>query len=111
MSNKLIKKIEAEQREIDNEAFFAMMKALGFSQAQQETVYSHYRWMRAISKIKEEVDTPRIQKVYQTARETYLLSLKRTIQDLPQPLKLADWTRAGKAMKHVFKKAYDRTRN
>ena len=111
MSNKLIKKIEAEQREIDKNAFFAGMKALGFNQDQQKTVYSHYGWMMAISRIKEEIDTPRIQKVYKTAYESYMLSLTRTIRDLPEPLKLADWTRAGKAMRRVFKQAYDRTRS
>ena len=105
MTSRLIRKIETEQIETDKKAFAAGIAALGFDSVQQRALQLNYRWMTAISRVRCEVNTPRVQKTCVVAQEAYLQSLASAIQSLPRPLKLSDWTRAGQAMMSVFQTA------
>ena len=102
MVHKLIKKIEAEQRQLEDDAFSAGLSALGMSPVQVKAVLGRYQWLRAVKNIQKETKTARIEKVCQVAQESYMEALEKAISELSRPLKLADWTRAGKAMNRIF---------
>ena len=109
MSKKLCRKEVAERKRLEYAAFSAGLEALGLSPEDQKSVYSEYQWMCGVYGLMKEVNTPRIERACRVANERYLSSITSAIRNLPKPLKLADWTRAGIAMERIL--GQERTRN
>ena len=109
MTHRLIKKIDVEQKKLEISALSAACQALGFSDESRKDVARHYEWLLTLQLIQKEIEpTDRMIKQLVHAKRNYIMSLERAISKAP--LKVADWTRAGRAMQRVFKEAYTKTR-
>lgn len=101
--------IDAQQKELDIKAISAACHALGFSQETQNDVVRHYEWLLTLRLIQKKMEkTDNMIKQHMYAQQNYLFSLERAIAK--HPLKLSDWTKAGRAMQRVYKEAYAKTR-
>lgn len=109
MEHRLIQKINTEQKELELKAMTAACRAIGFSETEQQDVIRHYEWMLTLRLLQNKMEkTERMANQHTYAERNYLLALERAIAK--HPLKLSDWTNAGRAMQRVYKEAYTKTR-
>ena len=105
MKHKLIIKIEKEQKLLEQKALRQGLKALGLNDMQTNRVLDQFGWLQGVRTVHEEVDTLRIKKCLTRAQNAYLVALEDGIASLEKPLTLQNWTRAGQAMRRVFRQA------
>ncbi len=109
MQHKLIQKINPKQKELDLRAMSVACKALGFTPETQSDIVRHYEWILTLRLIQMNIPiTEHMNKQHLFAKQNYLSALERAIAK--HPLKLSDWTKAGRAMQRVYKGAYTKTR-
>ena len=100
---KIIQKIEREQILLEEKAMEAALTALGIQPLPKEKVMDDFRWLRSMKRIQKETQSERMKKNCEIAYDKYIASVETAIDSIAKPLKLKDWTRAGKAMADAFR--------